>query len=148
MKKKELNVGTVKSIWLMIMNLVIVKSMMSKENRIIPVLYTKGGLMLPKMINTQDFIDFCEENNYIINKKTQWHTLKILTAKEVIHEYDEYTTTKDIKANIHSMVMKEVELYKDITLMTPMALSDHITDKLLSDSGLELLKKFIELKED
>lgn len=148
--KRKSNVGTVKSIWLMIMNLVIVRSMMSKGNKITTVLYTKGGLMLPKRINPTDFIKFCEGHNYVINIKTNHdhYTPNKRSVREVFHEYNDYVTAKDISKNIHSIIEKEIDLYEKVSGMTPRALADHITTKLLSDSGLELLKKFIELKED
>lgn len=102
--------------------------------------------MLPKTINTQDFLNFCKEKGYIIHEKGT--NIKIYTLKEVLQQYDEYETQKDIKKNLHKIVLEEIELYKKVTKMTESALADHIVDKLLSYEGLELINLYSKLKEE
>ena len=102
--------------------------------------------MIPKTINTQDFLNFCKEKGYIIHEKGT--NIKIYTPKEVLQQYDEYETQKDIKKNLHKIVLEEIELYKKVTKMTESALADHIVTKLLSYEGLELIILYSKLKEE
>lgn len=102
--------------------------------------------MIPKTINTQDFLNFCKEKGYIIHEKGT--NIKIYTPKEVLQQYDEYETQKDIKKNLHKIILEEIELYKKVTKMTESALADHIINKILSEYGLNLIKHYIESMED
>lgn len=103
----------------------------------------RGKFMIPKMINTFQFLGYCERegiSGYNNGKKVPIH--------ELLQKFDEYETQKDIKRQLKKLVVDEIKLYERVPKMTSSAFADHMLTKLLSDNGLTLINKYIELKKE
>lgn len=102
----------------------------------------------PRFINTEKFINFCEEKNIAISRMSSFeHKVVNLNARELIEEYDNHLTHEDIYNNLNSRIkdiiksnkpydMDTGELFPDAILRSPQQLAAEITRKILDDENI------------
>ena len=102
----------------------------------------------PRFINTEKFINFCEEKNIAISRMSSFEDKVVnLNARELIEEYDNFETQKDIYNNLNSRIkdiikgnksydMDSGELFPDSILRSPQHLADELTRKILDDENI------------
>jgi len=102
----------------------------------------------PRFINTEKFINYCEEKNIAISRMNHSKDKVInLNARELIEEYNNHLTHEDIYNNLNSRIkdiiksnkpcdMDTGELFPDIILRSPQQLADELTRKILDDENI------------
>ena len=101
----------------------------------------------PRFINTEKFINYCEEKNIAISRMSSFeHKVVNLNARELIEEYDNHLTHEDIYNNLNSRIkdiiksnkpynMNTGELFPD-TIIRSQQLADELTRRILDDENI------------